>query len=213
MPGGHATRTSLGKCSPSISTGRDRGRRRCRVPGRAAGRSRLRWDAGTWEEGPDLGPAPQAGTLPEPEPSSSAAARADVAQSDRPTRDDDCKTHCPAGRPYEDANTYVNRKGWRSCRACQRDAKHRRRARKVKTLTPEQRVLRSRLGAYRLHATHDPKETTRNARAAFASRFERQVDPDGVLAPAERARRAEAARRAYFTHLALLSSRARRRGG
>jgi len=57
----------------------------------------------------------------------------------------------------------------------------------------------------------DPRVTTRNAREAFASRFEREVDPDGVLAPAERARRVEAARRAYFTALALRSSQARRR--
>ncbi|MGH8975576.1 MAG: hypothetical protein ACRD0C_20510 [Acidimicrobiia bacterium] len=78
-------------------------------------------------------------------------------------------------------------------------------------LTAEQRILRARLAAYRLHATHDPKETTRSARAAFASRFEREVDPEGVLDPAERARRAEAARKAHFTRLALRSSRARRR--
>lgn len=52
---------------------------------------------------------------------------------------------------------------------------------RVETLTAEQRVLRARLGAYHLHATHDPKETTRKVRAAFATRFEREVDPDGVL--------------------------------
>jgi hypothetical protein len=40
-------------------------------------------------------------------------------------------------------------------------------------------------------------------------RFERQVDPDGVLSAQERARRAGAAMRAYFTALALRSSRAR----
>lgn len=67
------------------------------------------------------------------------------------------------------------------------------------------------MGAYRLHATHDPRETTKKARAAFATRFEREVDPNLVLDPGERARRAEAARRAYFTDLALRSSRARRR--
>ena len=66
-------------------------------------------------------------------------------------------------------------------------------------------------GTLVLHATHDPKETTRKARDAFAARFEREVDPDGLLAPAERARRAEAARRAYFTGLALRSSQVRRR--
>jgi hypothetical protein len=40
-------------------------------------------------------------------------------------------------------------------------------------------------------------------------RFERQVDPDGTLPADERAKRAESARKAYFTALALRSSRAR----
>lgn len=40
-------------------------------------------------------------------------------------------------------------------------------------------------------------------------RFERQIDPEGVLSPEERARRGRAAMRAYFTALALRSSRAR----
>lgn len=107
----------------------------------------------------------------------------------------------------------MNRKGWRSCRTCKRISDRRRRARTAKNLTPQERVLRSRLGAYRLHAVHDPKKTTRKAREAFAARFERQVDPQGELPPGERARRAEAARRAYFTELAMRSSRARRRAG
>ena len=71
-------------------------------------------------------------------------------------------------------------------------------------------ALRGRIGAYRLHATHDPRETTASARAAFLERFEREVDPDGTLAPAERQRRAEAARRAHFARLALASAKARR---
>jgi hypothetical protein len=52
---------------------------------------------------------------------------------------------------------------------------------------------------------------TAPARAAFLNRFEREVDPGHVLSPTERARRAEAARRAHFTRLALTSSRARAR--
>lgn len=137
----------------------------------------------------------------------------DVGEPDSGRRHDQGKTHCPAGHPYDDANTYVNPKGWRCCRICQRDVKRRARARRTSPLTAEQRVLRARLGAYRLHATHDPTETTKKARAAFAARFEREVDPEKLLAPGERARRAEAARRAYFTRLALLSSRARGRAG
>lgn len=49
------------------------------------------------------------------------------------------------------------------------------------------------------------------ARAALLDRFERQVDPDNTLAPAERARRAESARKAYFGRLALRSAQSRRR--
>ena len=43
------------------------------------------------------------------------------------------------------------------------------------------------------------------------ARFEREVDPDQVLPPDERARRAEHARKAYFQRLALKSARSRRR--
>lgn len=52
------------------------------------------------------------------------------------------------------------------------------------------------MAAYRLHATHDPRETTKPARDAFMARFEREVDPDGRLSEAERRRRAEAAKKA-----------------
>lgn len=68
---------------------------------------------------------------------------------------------------------------------------------------------RGRIGAYVAHSRHDPRETTQKARAAFRSRFEREVDPDGVLSPEERTRRAEAARRAFYARLALASTRAR----
>jgi hypothetical protein len=71
-------------------------------------------------------------------------------------------------------------------------------------------TLRGRIGAYSLHATHDPKETTKPARAAFMARFDLEVDPDGILPEVERARRAEMARKAYFAKLALASAKARR---
>ncbi|HET9255759.1 MAG TPA: hypothetical protein VFO16_11215 [Pseudonocardiaceae bacterium] len=53
--------------------------------------------------------------------------------------------------------------------------------------------------------------TTRRASGAPPplARFEREADPDGVLEPAERARRAQAARRAHMQRLALASSKAR----
>ena len=34
------------------------------------------------------------------------------------------KTACPRGHPYDDANTVLDRRGWRSCRTC-RNAAHR----------------------------------------------------------------------------------------
>ena len=70
--------------------------------------------------------------------------------------------------------------------------------------------MRARMAAYRLHSRYDSRELTEAARRTFDQRFEREVDPDGVLPPAERRRRAEAARQAYFTDLARRSARARR---
>jgi hypothetical protein len=57
--------------------------------------------------------------------------------------------------------------------------------------------------------TPDPTARTANGRAAFLSSFERQVDPDGILDPAERTRRAEYLRKAHFRRLALRSAQAR----
>jgi hypothetical protein len=72
----------------------------------------------------------------------------------------------------------------------------------TRTFDPTEMALRGRIGAYRLHATHDPRETTQKARETFLARFEREVDPDGTLPEDERRRRAEYARRAYFAQLA-----------
>lgn len=77
---------------------------------------------------------------------------------------------------------------------------------------PEDRTLIARIAAHASWAsTPDRAARTARGRAAFLDRFDRQVDPDGTLAPAERARRAENARRAYFSALALRSAQARRR--
>jgi hypothetical protein len=79
-------------------------------------------------------------------------------------------------------------------------------------LTPEQRQLRARAAAHRSWAnTTDPAARTAKARTAARERFEHQVDPDGVLPEAERARRAESARKAYFADLAFRSARARQK--
>lgn len=77
---------------------------------------------------------------------------------------------------------------------------------------PSTRALIARLAAYESWArTTDPAARTAAARKAQLDRFEREVDPDGTLPPAERARRAEARRKAYFTRLALKSAQARRK--
>jgi hypothetical protein len=73
-------------------------------------------------------------------------------------------------------------------------------------------VLRARLAALDSWAqTPDRAARTAPARAGLLARFEREVDPDGVLLPAERAKRAESARRAFYARLALASAAARRR--
>ena len=78
------------------------------------------------------------------------------------------------------------------------------------SMTPEQRSLRARVAAYSLHASiEDEAAHTAPARKAFLDGFERQADPDGLLEPAERARRAEQLMKAHMTNLALRSSRAR----
>jgi hypothetical protein len=77
-------------------------------------------------------------------------------------------------------------------------------------LSPAERTLRARLAAHAMHGRHDPRATTAKARAAFLARFERQADPEGLLTPAERERRAQQLRSPYFAQLALASAKARR---
>jgi hypothetical protein len=77
-------------------------------------------------------------------------------------------------------------------------------------LSPAERSLRARLAVHTLHATRDARQATALARAGFLARFEREVDPDLRLDQAERRRRAEHARRAYFIRLSLAAIAARR---
>ncbi len=76
---------------------------------------------------------------------------------------------------------------------------------------PEEAVLRGRLGAHSRLATHDGRELTAAARQAFLDRFLDKVDPDQVLPPAERRRRAKHALKAHMTRLALRGAEQRRR--
>jgi hypothetical protein len=80
-------------------------------------------------------------------------------------------------------------------------------------LSKSQRVLRARLGGFSRASLYDGREVTAKARQTFLDRFDDEVDPDRQLPATERARRAEAARRAHFTRLALRSSKARARKG
>lgn len=56
----------------------------------------------------------------------------------------------------------------------------------------------------------DRHAATQPARDGLQRRFEREVDPDGVLPPDELAIRATSARRAHFQRLALKSAQSRR---
>jgi hypothetical protein len=81
-----------------------------------------------------------------------------------------------------------------------------------KRLSPAQRSLLARMAAHSSWArTVDPAARTAPARSAFLARFEREVDPGRKLPVAERRRRAEHAKHAYFSNLALKSSMARAR--
>lgn len=75
-------------------------------------------------------------------------------------------------------------------------------------LTPTERALRARIAAHAMHAAG--KTNTAPATAASMARFEREVDPDGILDPEERARRAMHARKAYYTRLSFEAAKAKR---
>ncbi|MEV6344171.1 hypothetical protein [Actinoplanes sp. NPDC051851] len=78
--------------------------------------------------------------------------------------------------------------------------------------TPMERALHSRAASHaRWSREADRTAATAPARAGLQARFERQVDPDGVLPLPERARRAESARKAYYADLTRKSIAARRR--
>lgn len=68
----------------------------------------------------------------------------------------------------------------------------------------------SRLAVRRVAAAGAAAATAK-ARQTLLARFEHEVDPDGILDPAERARRAAYKRTAHFQRLALKSAQARRK--
>lgn len=79
-------------------------------------------------------------------------------------------------------------------------------------LTPVQRSMRASVAAHvSWSRTIDRAARTAPARRAALDRFEKQVDPEGILDDETRQKRALAAKRAYFQQLAYRSSRARGR--
>jgi len=76
-------------------------------------------------------------------------------------------------------------------------------------LSPTERKLRARAAAYALHAQGGT--STKAGTTAFLARFDREVDPDGLLTPEERARRAGLALKSHMAKLALKRSRSRGR--
>lgn len=78
-------------------------------------------------------------------------------------------------------------------------------------MTPAQRSLRSRIAAHTSWAkTEDRSARTARARQASAGRFEKIVDPDGVLPIEERQQRAASAKAAHYLKMAAASAAARR---
>ena len=77
--------------------------------------------------------------------------------------------------------------------------------------TPSERAMAASIGSLTRWAQEpDRKAAMKPARAAFENRFERQVDPNNELDPAERAKRAEMLFKAHMRRLALASAKARR---
>lgn len=82
-----------------------------------------------------------------------------------------------------------------------------------KPMARSDRQLNGKIGAHKSWSrTADRTARTAPGTAASMARFERIVDPDGVLPAEERARRAESAKKAYFAELARKSAAARRKG-
>lgn len=79
-------------------------------------------------------------------------------------------------------------------------------------MTSQQRRRRARIAAHTSWAnTSDRTARTSSGTKAFLARFERQVDPDGVLPDEVRTAMAKHARTAYMLQLAERSAAARRR--
>lgn len=80
------------------------------------------------------------------------------------------------------------------------------------TRTPAQRSMAARIAAnerWSRKTTSERVDATAKARAARMDRYERQVDPDGQLDPAERRVLADNAMRAAMSRMALAGAKKR----
>jgi hypothetical protein len=66
--------------------------------------------------------------------------RENTLRSDGPAARNRAKTHCPAGHPYDEANTYMHPRGIRCCRACSAE-RHKRRNERLKRERHEARAI------------------------------------------------------------------------
>lgn len=79
-------------------------------------------------------------------------------------------------------------------------------------MTPEQRSMRSRLGAHTRWAnTPDRSAATEPARKAWKNRWLKLADPDGTMPPEQAHAKAEQLEKAHFVRMALASSQSRAR--
>lgn len=78
--------------------------------------------------------------------------------------------------------------------------------------TNTERTLQARIAAHESWSrTPDRAARTAKARDALLNKFDRLVDPDGLLTEEERAWRAQQARKAHYTRMALKSAQSRQR--
>jgi hypothetical protein len=75
---------------------------------------------------------------------------------------------------------------------------------------PSNRKLAAKVGANSRWSKEDPTRQGKILRAGLDAKFLREVDPNNELPEAERQRRAECARKAFFQRLALKSAAARK---
>jgi hypothetical protein len=81
-----------------------------------------------------------------------------------------------------------------------------------RNLTDAEKSLRGTLASHASWAnTENRSARTLQGRLAMLAKFEAQVDPDGKLTPAERAKRAESARKEHMARMSFLAAKGRRR--